>query len=336
MSKFQSKFNQLIKTKNLTRYIKTVQYFPKFFDDNKITVGDIICENILPSPFMLTSDIIEKLKQGINRFSYNKYDLKKLSDKYWKYFNQLDSLSDEFSLTIIRCSSKEFFNLYGIKVMSNASMEEIGSNKSMFNEYIWINSQNEENFVYDDGFKNLLKHELGHVWTFVFGMLNSNFTDGQGYSNKEILLNPSEFNSYQKDVYLHLYNGKLKILQQDYNYILCKNNEQSANFEIPVHIDNIIEVLIADYLNEHLNENPTNYLNFIFDALNNSINLDKLTFMTYFKNNKKYSGYASIDAIKNPIRRLFLIFAFGTKEQIEYFKNACEDEFGKLEKNYGK
>ena len=100
-----------------------------------------------------------------------------------------------------------------------------------------------------------------------------------------------------------------------------------------MHIDNIIEILVADYLNEHLNENPTNYLNFIFDALNNSINLNKLTLMTYFKNNKKYSGYTSIDAIKNPIRRLFLIFAFGTKEQIEYFKNACEDEFGKLENN---
>jgi hypothetical protein len=36
---------------------------------------------------MLTSDIIEKLTQGINKFSYDKYDLKKLSDKYWKYFN---------------------------------------------------------------------------------------------------------------------------------------------------------------------------------------------------------------------------------------------------------
>ena len=44
----------------------------------------------------------------------DKYDLKKLSDKYWKYFNQLDNLPDEFSLTVIRCSSKEFFNLYGI------------------------------------------------------------------------------------------------------------------------------------------------------------------------------------------------------------------------------
>ena len=110
------------------------------------------------------------------------------------------------------------------------------------------------------------------------------FYDGQGYSNKEIQLNPNKFNKLSKKIFICTYIiGKLKILQQDYNYILCKNNEQSANFEIPVHIDNIIEILVADYLNEHLNENPTNYLNFIFDALNNYINLDKLTFMIFQK-----------------------------------------------------
>ena len=40
--------------------------------------------------------------------------------------------------------------------------------------------------------------------------------------------------------------------------------------------------------------------------------------------------------MNNPIRRLFLIFGFGTNEQIEYFKKSCEGEFGKIKNDVNK
>ena len=58
-----------------------------------------------------------------------------------------------------------------------------------------------------------------------------------------------------------------------------------------------------------------------------------LSLLNYFKDSSLYEDYSTIEAVKNPIRRLFLIFAFGADEQISYFKEAREEEFGKLEDN---
>ena len=45
---------------------------------------------------------------------------------------------------------------------------------------------------------------------------------------------------------------------------------------------------------------------------------------------EKEKNYSTNESVDNPIWRLFLIFGFGTNEQIEYFKKACEEEFGKI------
>ena len=118
-------------------------------------------------------------------------------------------------------------------------------------------------------------------------------------------------------------------LKADYDYILKKKNE-SANFELPVHIDNIIEILVADYL-EDCRVSANTYLYSLWRKLelNYEFSLNTLNLLKHYRENRLYEGYSSIESVKNPIRRLFLIFAFGTDEQIEYFKNACEEEFGK-------
>jgi hypothetical protein len=332
MNKFNEMLDQIIK-KNLSRSIKTCEYDPNFFDVKKIIIGDIICESILPSPYMLINDIINKLKNNENEFTYNKNDLKRLSDKDWKFYNQINKLPDDFSLTIIRCNYQKYFKKYNIMPTKKASMEEIVDPKNEYNEHIWINEDDDDNFVYDSQFKNLLKHELGHVWTFIFGTLDDEFKDGQSPSNENKSLNPLKFNNYQKDVYLHLYERNLNLLNFDYKYVLCKTNENdTANYELSVHIDNIIEILIEDYFESMFNDTKT-YLKYLWECLNLNYNysLKHLNLLKYFYENKKlYNGYSTIKSIKNPIRRLFLIFAFGTKEQIEYFKKACEDEFGNL------
>ena len=298
-------------------------------------IGDIIYESILPSPYQLINDIINKLKNNENEFKYNKSDLKKLSDKDWKYFDQIEKLPDNFSLTIIRCDSFEYFEKFNVKPTKYASMEEIVNPKDEFDEHIWINDNDELNFNYDDGFKNLLKHELGHVWTFIFGALDDSFKNGQGPHQNYKLLNPNNFNHYQIDVFINLYNKNLKLLQQDYEYVLCKNDEESANYELSPHIDNIIEILIADYFECWINENTDIYLEYLWNrlTLKHEYSLSTLNLLKHYKENLLYSGYSKIESVKNPIRRLFLIFAFGTNEQIEYFKLACEDEFKKETKN---
>lgn len=329
MKKIDKTYNRII------RSIKTSEYNPEFFNIQKLIIGDAICESILPSPYFLINDIIEKLKNKIEIFVYNKNDLKNLSDNTWKFYKQIDKLSDTFSLTIIRCDHHEYFKKYNITPTKKASMEEIANPKNEYDEHIWINADDDNNYIYDESFKNLLKHELGHVWTFIFGLSDENFTDGQGPSNKKNDLNPLEFNNYQKDVFINLYNKNLKLLNYDYQYVLCKvADEDTANYEIPVHIDNIIEILIEDYFESIYSDTKT-YLQFIWKCLNLDYNysLKHLNLLKYFYENKKlYKNYSNIESIKNPIRRLFLIFSFGTKEQIEYFKMACEDEFGTFSK----
>ena len=336
MSKFEKTYNEImseISNKKLVRNISRFDYeiLENTFLYNK-SIGDIICESILPSPYMLINDIISKLKNNENEFTYDKNDLKRLSDNDWKFYNQIDKLPDNFSLTIFQCSEFKLLKKYSYLSNGIGELMEFVNPMNNFEEYIWIRDERLKNNNYSsDSFKNLLKHELGHVWTFIFGSSDEDFKEGQCSFNNKILLNPNNFNHYQMDIFINLYNKNLKILQDDYNYVLCKNDKENANFEISVHIDNVIEILIADYLEEHINEQTTEeYLNFLFNSLENKINFFKLTLLYYYKNRKKYKNYSTNESVNNPIRRLFLIFGFGTNEQIEYFKKACEEEFGKI------
>lgn len=327
MNEFDKTYNIIMR--NISRYDYEILENAFLINEN---IGDVICESILPSPYMLINDIISKLENNENEFTYNKNDLKSLSDKDWKFYNQVEKLPDKFSLTLFQCSEFNLLKKYSYLSNGIGELMEFVDPNNNFKEYIWIRNERLKNINYNsDSFKNLLKHELGHVWTFIFGLSDNEFKEGQGPSNETKILNPNNFNHYQMDIFINLYNKKLNLLQQDYNYILCKNNDESANYEIPVHIDNIIEILVADYLEEHITEQTTTeYLNFLFKSLQEKNNFNKLTLLTYFKNNKKYKNYLTIESIKNPIRRLFLIFSFGLDEQIKYFKNACKEEFGRI------
>jgi hypothetical protein len=326
MSKFENTYNEIIRkfsNKKLVRNISRFDYeiLENTFLHNK-TIGDIICESILPSPYMLINDIINKLKNNENEFTYDKNDLKRLSDKDWKFFNQINKLPDDFSLTIFQCSEFKLLEKYSYLSNGVGELMEFVNPANNFEEYIWIRDERLNNSNYtSESFKNLLKHELGHVWTFIFGSSDEEFKEGQGSFNNKTILNPNKFNHYQMDIFNNLYNKNLKILQHDYNYILCKNDEENANFEISIHMDNIIEILISDYLEEHINEQTTEeYLKFLFNSLENKINFYNLTLLHYYKNGKTYKNYSTTESVNNPIRRLFLIFGFGTNEQIEYFK----------------
>jgi len=144
-------------------------------------------------------------------------------------------------------------------------MMEFCNKDNDFDEYIWIGNYF-KNYCEQD-FQNLLRHELGHVWTFIFGKNDENFIDGQAPFNNKKILNILNFNHYQMEIFKNLYSSNLKLLNFDYNYILCKtDNEDSANFELAVHIDNIIEILIADYL-ENSTDTTEGYLNMLFNTL---------------------------------------------------------------------
>ena len=201
--------------------------------------------------------------------------------------------------------------------------------KDQITKVIKVWSAREET-LHDEGFKNLLKHELGHVWTFVFGIQDGSFTTGQGPSSNETI-DLKKLNEYQKDVLVSLYNGRADLLKSDYEYVLQKRDGDSADFELPAHIDEIIEILVADYLEQGISSTEA-YLRSIWMKLSKDMSgqLASLNLLKHFKDDIPYEGHSRIESIKNPIRRLFLIFAFGTPEQIEYFKEACEAEFGQI------
>lgn len=301
------------------------------FYEEKTTISDLLCESILQSPYRLIEDIIGKLRQGIHEFSYSKEDILSLSDRHWKFYNDAEKLPSNFRLDIYEASEEEQRQKTGKPIPFHCSMMEIGDEDNLWHETIWINTDDKANAQYDEGFKNLLKHELGHAWTFLFGMQDEAFTVGQGPANEKAFC-VEKLNEYQKDVLVSLYGGRVDLLKNDYEYILQRQGGDSAAFELPVHIDEIIEILVADYL-ESWHKSTESYLRDIWMKLSQDRIGQRMSFnlLSHFKDGSLYEGYSTIEAVKNPIRRLFLLFAFGTDEQINYFKEACEEEFGKLE-----
>lgn len=301
-----------------------------FFSRNN-TLGDIITESILPSPFMLVSSIVKNLEEGKTSFSYSRDDILTLAGKSWKFYEKFREVPSSFRLDIMKLDEASARQKFGDLLVEHMSMTEIGDEADPMHETIWINSNDKANDTYDEGFKNLLKHELGHVWTFVLGGMDNSFTCGQGPYSSRKKLDPSKFTHYQKDVWLHLYNGMLNFLENDFNYILGKGDKETSDFELPAHIDNIIEILVADFLELDL-KSPEAYLRSIWMKLSPAHfkTFEPMNLLTHFREGLFYDGYSSIEAVKNPIRRLFLVFAFGSQEQIDYLREACEEEFGKL------
>lgn len=318
----------LKKFDKLIRDIQRNELSDTIFHSNR-RLCDIIFESVLPSPYKLVDDIIQKVSAGEKIFSYFKNDILNLSDRYWKFYENLKNVHNGFKLTIIRCYEWELLRKYSWLKNGEGIMMEFGNPNDSLDEHIWIRDM--KNIEYDDGFRNLLCHELGHVWTFLFGITNEDFKEGQAPFNDNSF-DFSRMTDFQKDVFASFYDSNLKVLKFDFEYILCKNFTESSNFELSVHIDNIIEILVDDYLNFNQDMTTEQYLQRLFSFLENDQNLSFDDFPLY----KIYSGklrlknHKSLDSVKNPIRRLFLIFAFGSNEQNEYFKKACEDEFGKI------
>ena len=320
----------LKKFDRLVRNIQRNELSDTIFHSNR-RLCDIIFESILPSPYRLVNDIIQKLKNGESKFSYSKNDVLSFSDRYWKFYENLKRVSDNFKLTIIRCHEWKLLRKYTWLKSGDGVMMEFGNPDDYLDEHIWIRDM--EDMEYDDGFKNLLCHELGHVWTFLFGNADENFKEGQALFN-DSSFDFSKMTDFQKDVFASFYESDLKVLKFDFEYVLCKNSIDSSNFELPVHIDNIIEILADDYLNFNQDMTTQQYLQRLFSFLENDRNtsFDEFTLYKIYsrKLKLKLENHKSLESVKNPIRKLFLIFAFGLDEQIEYFKTACEDEFGKI------
>lgn len=101
--------------------------FNIILEDRNMTIGDIIFENVLPSPYELINDIIN-LKVDLK--IYTKHDLLKLSDKDWKYYNELKNVDDNFTLSIIKCSSNDIMKYVGFNVNLQGIMCEFVNPKN--------------------------------------------------------------------------------------------------------------------------------------------------------------------------------------------------------------
>lgn len=304
--------------------------FNIILEDQKITIGDVICESLLPSPNKLIDNILNI--QNNDKKTYTKNDILNLSNQDWKYYDEMRNVDDDFILTIIKCNSNDIQKYVNFNPELQGRMCEFCNPKNYLDEYIWISEfVNDQRYSLDD-IRILLKHELGHVWTGLFGYSNNNFYDGRTNTEDFKILNPLEFNSKQKDVFLNMYKGNLNNLQNDFNYMFLKVGDADSNLELSTHIDEIIEILILDYFEQEKYFNSTNdYLRFMFSRIRGSANLfNDLNILKHYKNRELYDGLKNVELMLNIINRLFLILIFGNEKTIKYFKNACEEEFGKI------
>lgn len=320
--------NKIAYSKNLTRLIS--EALPKIIcDDIKTTISDIIFESEFQSPYFLKNDIREKLEKTCI-IKYSKRDLEKYI-KGWKYEKEFLNISENFSLTIIECDTEDIEKILKCSnIYVQGEMCEFIIDNNFLNEYIWIkkNAFNKK----DESFLITLNHELGHVWTSILNYSNENFGKGITSFNNKSFQSVSNFNQFQMDVLISMYNRNLHLLKSDYDYILKNKqvtNNYEDNWELTTHTDEIIEILINDYLKYHIKEDSDVYLCNLFDIFENkhNVNFTNLTLLKTYKNDEVYENLKNLTFIKNAIRRLFLIFAFGNKKQIEYFKNLCFEEF---------
>ena len=298
---------------------------PEMLFTEDIRLQDILLESLLPSPYRLLEDITSRVKTGEKQFKYTKKQLLELSSPRWTTYSEIEKLPDRFFLEIIVCSENVAVEKFKWLSRCIGQMMEFGDPEDPYAERIWMR----EDFIDpdDDGFKNLLKHELGHVWTYVIGDEKDN--RGIGPSSNKKTLDPSSFTHKQKIVYKYFYNLNLKVLQDDYIYILCKTENDPGNLELPVHIDNIIEILVDDYLEHNEDSSEEAYMDMIFKILDDGAFISRSFSLVDLYNGKlKLRRHRTLESVRNPIRRLMLILAFGTPEQIAFLRKALEEEFG--------
>lgn len=295
--------------------------------ENKQTLTDIIEESVLPSPYMLINDILQKLNENESdiRIIYEYNQLIKLADKDWKFYDQLINLPKDVKLTIIKCSDvdlNKYISFNGVDLIQGDGCE-FYDGKNWKEEYIWIDSKFSDSV---DDLHKLLKHELGHVWTSLFGFNDQKFKQGITYFKLQF---PNKFNNIQYQVFHSLYRDRLDLLKQDFNYLFVDKDNQ-GNWELSTHIDEIIELLVDDYLEYYLDKlSPDQYLNNIISKIRYSkiALLSDLNILKHYKYNIPYQTNSNVSYMKNIIRRLFLILSFGNENIVNYFKQYCIEEF---------
>lgn len=281
----------------------------------------ILNESIFRNADLLINDIMQRLENEEYEFTYSKNELLKLM-KGFNYEEKFkNEVPDRFKLSVICISRNDFHERFGIKLTEDSIVEEVLNPNDEWHEMIVIPiGKYRHRYAI---IKEYLKEELRHVWTYVLGMVDDNFYVGRTSFSSEDHLDAGRFNSYQRQVLKEMYFGDLNLLQKDYDNIFKIQDGNAENWELSVHIDAMIDMLIDYYDGTCLTEE---YLKEILDNVRtNSYDSGNRLLHDFYENDSQ-----DFKPTKDNIRRLFMLYAFGNSEQIEYFENECEKEFGKM------
>lgn len=306
-----------------------------FYEEQIEYAFDLICESIFPKPMMLISDIKNRIKKE-KEIVYHKEELLRLLGRDWKYIDKIKDLPQEISVTVLCCPRNELLKKLDFVESIHGHISElndVSKPEEWIHEYVWI----DEDFEFDKNtFIELMQHELGHIWTFFIGNNDKNFKVGQT-ENSEEKIDVNQFTRFQFDVYSSFYYKNLEDLENDYHYILNSENEPK-NYEFTAILDEIIDVLVEDYLEEYeknKNLKPETYLMYFIGKLfaidehnRNDFSYSSLNIIKHFNERRPYSGLPDFRFIYNAVRRLMLMFAFGTLDQKQMIVKYLQEEFG--------
>ncbi len=278
----------------------------------------LLSESVFRNPTLLIDDIMSKIESGIYEFTYTKDELAELM----LGFNYLEKFKKEvpskFKLTIMCLSREEFFKRFGIQLIEDAVAEEVLDPNDEWHEIVNLTLGKTRHRY--SVIKVFLEEELRHVWTYVLGMADESFYEGRTAFKAKDRLDIKKFSSYQKQVLSSMYFGDISALQKDYDYIFKIQEGNAENWELSVHVDAIIDLLV-DYYDG--STSTRSYINNILeDVKKNTLSPNDKMLKDFFLSKDMPK------TAKDNVRRLFLIYAFGEDGQIEYFENECRKEFG--------
>lgn len=283
------------------------------FEEDKDYMFDLICESIFPRAWRLFEDIKRRAKEGEKKWSYTRDNLMELAGKDWKFYESLKKLPEDFTLTMLRCHPSKIQELSNVMTSVYGTMMEFADPRDWKKEFIWLNEEIED----EETFDNLLLHELGHVWTFAFGSNDESFTEGQVPGCESM---PDSLSRFQIDVLRSFYNGNFMILEKDCKYFLGKHGNETFASEFAPIVDELIEFLVNWWLeNESSAMSLEEYLVTVEACLSShddfsgyiDSSIPKLSFVKNFRDLSSYK--------KNCVRRLMLLAAFGSNEQLSKF-----------------
>lgn len=351
MDKFNELYNKIIMEYNdgkslvfTNNMIRASKYNnPEKYRERKINLENYYCsldmfkrkliyESIIQNVNPLIKNILDKIENKQYEFTYSKDELIEFMI-FWKYKEKfIKEVPKEFKLSILHKTEEEIKKMFGIEIPKNSYAQELLSPNDPLHEYINILNSNKR--ISYANLKALLEEELRHVWTYIFGYVDDNWYVGRTDFQQPKDLYKMKFNEYQKMILKDIFNNDLQTLQNEFNYIFVKVPGNDSNWELSVHIDAIIDLLIEDYFVNYEKNNfltPQKYLNNVFNTLkSNNFNEKEHTILEHFYQNKDYENIKDKKVVKDNIKRLFLILGFGNDKVIKYFKTACEDEFGKI------